>query len=194
MKTKIVAGLGNPGKEYENTPHSIGFEVVRSLAAELGFEWEQKKAYKCLMARGIFGGMNLILVQPMTFMNLSGEAVALVVSYSNATAADLIVVQDDIDLASGRLRIRKSGSCGGHNGVRNIIERLGSSAFARVKIGVGKERGNVIGHVLGKFDAATRQVMDKTVAKAVEAVKVALSEGCDAAMNKFNGWKIEEET
>lgn len=193
MKTKIVAGLGNPGREYENTPHSIGFEVVRSLATKFGFEWEQKKAYKCLMARGVFAGYNLILVQPLTFMNLSGDAIAPIVSYSNATADDLIVVQDDIDLAAGRLRIRKSGSCGGHNGVRNIIERLGSSAFVRVKIGVGKERGNVIGHVLGKFDVATRQIMDKTVVKAAEAVETILRTDCDEAMNRFNGWKVEEE-
>jgi PTH1 family peptidyl-tRNA hydrolase len=185
---KIIAGLGNPGAQYENTPHSVGFEAVDRIAASAGVAWEEKRQFKCLMARVFVGGVPVLLVKPQTFMNLSGESVAPVVKYHNCTAADLIVVQDDIDLAAGRLRIRKGGSCGGHNGVRNIIERIGTQDFARVKIGVGKDRANVIGHVLGKFSPAMRRMMDETVAAAAAAALKTVSEGVDRAMNEFNGF------
>ena len=185
---KIVVGLGNPGAQYENTPHSVGFEAVDRLAAELGLNWEFKKAYNALWCRGALGGESVVLVKPQTFMNLSGEAVAPIVRYSNASAADLVVVQDDIDLAVGRLRVRQGGSCGGHNGVRNIIERVGTPAFARVKIGVGKDRANVIAHVLGKFDPTTRKTMDLVVAAAAEAAKAVVTQGVARAMNAFNGY------
>lgn len=185
---KIIAGLGNPGAQYENTPHSVGFEAVDRIAASAGVAWEEKRQFKCLMARVFVGGVPVLLVKPQTFMNLSGESVAPVVKYHNCTAADLIVVQDDIDLAAGRLRIRKGGSCGGHNGVRNIIERIGTQDFARVKIGVGKDRANVIGHVLGKFSPAMRRMMDETVAAAADAALKTVSEGVDRAMNEFNGF------
>ena len=185
---KIIAGLGNPGAQYENTPHSVGFEAVDRIAASAGVAWEEKRQFKCLMARVFVGGVPVLLVKPQTFMNLSGESVAPVVKYHNCTAVDLIVVQDDIDLAAGRLRIRKGGSCGGHNGVRNIIERIGTQDFARVKIGVGKDRANVIGHVLGKFSPAMRRMMDETVAAAANAALKTVSEGVDRAMNEFNGF------
>ena len=185
---KIIAGLGNPGAQYENTPHSVGFEAVDRIAASAGVAWEEKRQFKCLMARVFVGGVPVLLVKPQTFMNLSGESVAPVVKYHNCTAADLIVVQDAIDLAAGRLRIRKGGSCGGHNGVRNIIERIGTQDFARVKIGVGKDRANVIGHVLGKFSPAMRRMMDETVAAAANAALKTVSDGVDRAMNEFNGF------
>ena len=185
---KVIVGLGNPGAQYANTPHSVGFEVVDAIAAELGVEWETKKAFSCLMAKGVFAGMPVLLVKPQTYMNLSGDSVAPVVKYHNATTADLIVVQDDIDIPLGRLRIRKNGSCGGHNGIRNIIERLGSQSFIRLKVGVGKDRSNVIGHVLGKFDPASRTTVDKVVSASVQAVASILRDGADKAMNVFNGW------
>ncbi len=185
---KVVVGLGNPGAQYANTPHSVGFEAVDAIAAECGADWEEKRQFKCLWARVRFAGQPCILVKPQTYMNLSGESVAPIVKYHNATAADLVVVQDDIDLAVGRLRIRKSGSCGGHNGIRNVIERLGTQAFVRVKIGVGKDKSNVVGHVLGKFDPETRKVMDLVVAEAAKAVGAVLREGPDRAMNAYNGF------
>ena len=185
---KVVVGLGNPGAQYANTPHSVGFEVADRIAAACGVAWEEKRQFKCLMARATFAGQGVLLVKPQTYMNLSGESVAPVVKYHNATPADLLVVQDDIDLAVGKLRIRKSGSCGGHNGIRNIIERLGTQAFTRIKIGVGKDRSNVVGHVLGKFDPETRKTMDQVVADAVKAVASVLGEGPDRAMNAFNGY------
>lgn len=185
---KIIAGLGNPGAQYANTPHSVGFEAVDAIAAEIGAVWELKKAFSCLMAKGSLAGVPVLLVKPQTYMNLSGDSVAPVVKYHNATSADLVVIQDDIDLAVGRLRIRKGGSCGGHNGIRNIIERLGTQSFTRIKIGVGKDKTNVVGHVLGKFDPASRALTDKTLAVAVKAAAAVLRDGPDAAMNLYNGW------
>ena len=185
---KIVVGLGNPGAQYANTPHSLGFEAVDAIAAEIGATWEEKRQFKCLMARGTFAGVSVMLVKPQTYMNLSGESVAPVVKYHNATAADLLVVQDDIDLPVGRMRVRKNGSCGGHNGIRNIIERLGTQDFARLKLGVGKDRSDVIAHVLGKFDPTARRTMDLVVAEAVKAAAAILKGGPDRAMNLYNGW------
>ena len=185
---KIIVGLGNPGAQYENTPHSVGFEAVDRIAGEIGVTWEAKKAFNALLAKGTFAGQPVMLVKPQTYMNLSGESVAPIVKYHNATAADLLVIQDDIDLPVGRMRVRKNGSCGGHNGIRNIIERLGTQAFARLKLGVGKDRSNVIAHVLGKFDPETRKTMDLVVAEAVKAAAAILRDGPDRAMNAYNGF------
>ena len=189
---KIIVGLGNPGAQYANTPHSVGFEAVDAIAAAIGASWEEKPQFKCLLAKGTFAGQAVMLVKPQTFMNLSGESVAPVVKYHNATSADLLVIQDDIDLPVGRMRIRKNGSCGGHNGVRNIIERLGTPEFARLKLGVGKDKSDVIAHVLGKFDPTSRQTMDLVVAEAVKAAEAVLRNGPDRAMNAYNGWSASE--
>ena len=191
---KIVVGLGNPGSEYANTPHSVGFETVDAIASAVGVAWVEKRQYKCLWARVSIAGTSCVLVKPQTYMNLSGESVAPIVRYQNATAADLVVVQDDIDLALGRLRIRKGGSCGGHNGIRNVIERLGTPDFARLKLGVGKDRSDVIAHVLGKFDPVSRKIMDREVAEAVKAVIAIVRDGPDRAMNLFNGFDAAKET
>ena len=191
---KIVVGLGNPGAEYANTPHSVGFETVDAIASAAGVAWVEKRQYKCLWARVSIAGTSCVLVKPQTYMNLSGESVAPIVRYQNATAADLVVVQDDIDLALGRLRIRKGGSCGGHNGIRNVIERLGTSDFARLKLGVGKDRSDVVAHVLGKFDPGSRKIMDREVAEAVKAVVAIVRDGPDRAMNLFNGFDAAKET
>lgn len=185
---KIIVGLGNPGAQYENTPHSVGFEAVNAIAAEIGASWEAKRQFSCLMAKGTFAGLPVMLVKPQTYMNLSGDSVAPVVKYHNATAADLLVIQDDIDLPVGRMRVRKNGSCGGHNGIRNIIERLGTQDFARLKLGVGKDKSDVIAHVLGKFDPTTRKTMDLVIAEAVKAAAAILRDGPDRAMNAYNGF------
>ncbi len=187
---KVIVGLGNPGAAYANTPHSVGFETVDALAASIGVSWETKKAFDCLWAKGRLAGQSVVLVKPQTYMNLSGNAVAPIVKYQNATPADLIVVQDDIDLPLGKMRVRKAGSCGGHNGIRNIIERLGTPAFTRLKLGVGKDKTNVIGHVLGKFDPTSRAVMNQVIAESVKVVELILAKGADAAMNQYNGWSV----
>lgn len=188
---KIIAGLGNPGAQYANTPHSIGFETVDAIAAESGAVWENKKAFKCLMAKCVFAGMPVLLVKPQTFMNLSGDSIAPAVKYHNAAPSDLLVVQDDIDLAAGRIRIRKGGSSGGHNGIKSVIERLGTQAFTRLKLGVGKDRADVVGHVLGKFSPEMRKIMDLEVAASVKAAAAILRNGPDQAMNEFNGWSAD---
>ena len=188
---KIIAGLGNPGAQYANTPHSIGFETVDAIAAESGAVWENKKAFKCLMAKCVFAGMPVLLVKPQTFMNLSGDSIAPAVKYHNAAPSDLLVVQDDIDLAAGRIRIRKGGSSGGHNGIKSVIERLGTQAFTRLKLGVGKDRADVVGHVLGKFSPEMRKIMDLEVAASVKAAAAILRNGPDRAMNEFNGWSAD---
>jgi PTH1 family peptidyl-tRNA hydrolase len=193
---KILAGLGNPGKEYESTPHSIGFEVADAVAREMAASFKKSASFKGELADGRFANGKLMVVKPMTFMNLSGDSVAPVVKYHNATAADLVVVSDDIDLPVGRIRIRKGGSAGGHNGLKSVIERLGTQDFIRLRIGVGRDRNDrskVIGHVLGKFDRDTRALMDsKIVSAAVKAVEQIFTEGPDAAMNVWNGWSAAD--
>lgn len=181
----LIVGLGNPGTQYSNTHHNAGFMAVEKLA-DSSKDW--KSEHKALTMKVIIAGEECLLVKPQTYMNLSGDSVAPVVRYHNATIADLVVVQDDIDLPLGRIRVRKSGSSGGHNGLKSIIERVGSCGFARVKVGVGKDKDNVIGHVLGKFGPEERKVMDASVAAAADAVAAVVSQGPDAAMNAFNGW------
>ena len=188
---KVIAGLGNPGAQYANTPHSIGFEVADAIAREMGAEWRASASFKGELATGVFAGQKVLLLKPMTYMNLSGDSVAPVVRYHNATPADLLVISDDIDLPVGRLRIRVGGSAGGHNGLKSIIERVGTPAFTRLRVGVGRDahdRSEVIGHVLGKFDPATRAVMDQVVPAAVKAAAAIISTTPQAAMNAWNGW------
>ena len=188
---KVIAGLGNPGAEYANTPHSIGFEVVDAVARGIGASWKGSSSFKGELATGLLGGVKVLLVKPQTYMNLSGECVSPVLKYHNATIEDLLVVSDDIDLPVGRLRIRKGGSAGGHNGLKTVIERTGSSDFVRLRIGVGRDpqsRSNVIGHVLGKVSPEDRQAMDEVVATAAEAVGAIENENLETAMNRYNGW------
>jgi PTH1 family peptidyl-tRNA hydrolase len=185
---KIVVGLGNPGVKYASTPHNIGFEAVDAIASEIGADWQEKRQDKCLWAKGVLNGEQIILVKPQTFMNLSGVSVASVVKYSNSTPSDLIVIHDDIDLALGRLRVRSSGSCGGHNGIRNIIENLASADFVRIKLGVGKDKSDVISHVLGKFSPEARAVADKLVSATSSVVSSIIKGGAQYAMNTFNSF------
>lgn len=185
---KVIAGLGNPGTQYASTPHNVGFEAVDLVVAGIGANWEFKKSFNADLARGILGGVPVMLVKPRTFMNLSGDAIAPIVKYHNATAADLLVIHDDIDLPVGKIRVRKNGSAGGHNGLKSIIARLGTQNFLRLKLGVGKDKTNVIGHVLGKFGPADRKIIDIVVAEAVNAAAKIIGEGADAAMNLYNGW------
>lgn len=192
---KVIAGLGNPGAEYANTPHSIGFEVVDALAREIGASWKASSSFGGELAAGMLGGMKVVLVKPMTYMNLSGDCVAPVVKYHNAKAAeDLLVVSDDIDLPVGKMRVRKGGSAGGHNGLKSVIERTGTPDFVRLRLGVGRDsrdRANVVGHVLGKFSPADRRVMDEVVTQAVKAIGTIELESAETAMNRYNGWSAE---
>ena len=187
---KVIAGLGNPGAQYANTPHSIGFEVADAIAREIGAEWRASASFKGELATGVFAGQKVLLLKPMTYMNLSGDSVAPAVRYHNATPADLLVISDDIDLPVGRLRIRVGGSARGHNGLKSIIERVGTPAFTRLRVGVGRDahdRSEVIGHVLGKFDPASRALMDQVVPAAVKAAAAIGASTPQAARNAWNG-------
>ncbi len=182
---RMVVGLGNPGKQYEKTRHNIGFEILDILAADRNWSWEVEKKWKALVARQ---GSDLVLVKPQTFMNLSGEAVAKIARFFKVEPSEVLVVYDDVDLPLGKLRFRKSGSAGGHNGIKSIIQCLGGDGFPRLKFGIGHSGGGrkMIGHVLGKFSEDEQNELEKNMARATEGVNCALSAGLDAAMNTFN--------
>lgn len=184
----IIVGLGNFGKEYTNTRHNVGFEVIDRLAEQENISVLEMK-HKAAIGKGMIAGQKCILAKPLTFMNLSGESVRELVDYYKADeAAELIVISDDICLDVGQLRIRKKGSAGGHNGLKNIIANLGHDVFVRIRVGVGEKprEWDMVDHVLGHFTTAERKLMDESVSRAAEAVRVILSQGADAAMNEFN--------
>lgn len=184
----IIAGLGNPGKEYENTRHNAGYEVIDALAEKYNISVLELK-HKAMIGKGYIEGQKAVLVKPLTFMNLSGESLRMVTDYYKADAEqDLIVVSDDISLPPGQLRVRKKGSAGGHNGLKNIIKMLGTENFQRIRMGVGEKPKNydLADWVLGHFNKEEKAAMEEATAKAVRAVELMLAEGADAAMNEFN--------
>ncbi len=188
----IIVGLGNPKKEYENTRHNIGFDVIDELAEQEKIDLSEKK-HKAIIGKGYVAGQKCILAKPQTFMNLSGESVRELIDYYKVDEeSELIVIADDISLDVGQLRIRKKGSAGGHNGLKNIIAHLGHDKFNRVKMGVGeKPKGwDLADYVLGHFSAEERKVMDKAAERAADAIRMIISEDADAAMNMYNK-KIE---
>lgn len=188
---KMIAGLGNPGKAYTNTPHNVGFDVVDVLERRLGAGWKSASRFNACVARAPYGGDALLLVKPQTFMNLSGTSVAPLLRYYGCQPEDLTVVLDDVNLPLGRLRIRTGGGSGGHNGLTNIIEQLGTQAFPRVRLGVGRTQGGLIGHVLGKFGAERQKVAEQMAEEAADAVECLVKNGLNEAMNRFNGWSAE---
>jgi len=188
IKLYLIVGLGNPGREYENTRHNIGFDVLMTLAAQEKIPVLEKK-HRAVIGKGTIEGCKCILARPQTFMNLSGESVRELADYYKVDEhSELIVVSDDISLDVGKIRIRKKGSAGGHNGLKNIILNLGHDAFIRVKMGVGqKPQGwDLVDYVLGHFPPAERREMDEAAARAADAIRMILTQGADAAMNKFN--------
>ena len=187
----IIVGLGNPGKEYAGTRHNVGFDVIDILAAQENISVLEKK-HRAVIGTGNVAGRKCGLARPQTFMNLSGESVrALAEYYKVDQTTELIVISDDISLDVGQMRIRKKGSAGGHNGLKNIIANLGHDSFIRVKIGVGeKPRGwDLVDHVLGRFSAQDRKAVDETEARAADAIRAILAQGPDAAMNQYNSVK-----
>ena len=187
----IIAGLGNPGKKYEHTRHNVGFDVMDVLAEKYNIRMDEKK-YKAICGKGMIGSEKVVLVKPQTFMNLSGESIAEAVNfYKVDPASELLVIFDDISLAPGRIRIRKKGSAGGHNGMKSIISQIGTQNFYRIKVGVGaKPAGwDLADYVLGRFSTKEREEVDRAIEEAADAVEVILTEGIDAAMNKYNAKK-----
>jgi PTH1 family peptidyl-tRNA hydrolase len=188
MKMVIIAGLGNPTKEYENTRHNIGFMAIDALADKYNIHVMDCK-HKALIGKGIIGGTKVILAKPLTYMNLSGEAIRAIVDYYKVDpTSELIVIYDDISLDVGQLRIRKKGSAGGHNGIKNIIAHLGDDTFLRIKIGVGeKPKGyDLADYVLENFSKEDLEVMRESLEKVDGAVNLMLEDKVDAAMNEYN--------
>jgi PTH1 family peptidyl-tRNA hydrolase len=187
----IIAGLGNPTKEYENTRHNIGFMAVDYLADKYGISLLECK-HKALMGKGIINGNKVVLVKPLTYMNLSGEAIRSVIDYYKVDEKEeLIVIYDDISLDVGQLRIRKKGSAGGHNGIKNIIAHLGHDTFMRIKIGVGeKPKGyDLADYVLGHFTGDELKTMNESLKAVDGAVSLMLEGEVDKAMNDYNAKK-----
>ena len=186
----IIAGLGNPTREYEKTRHNVGFEVIDVLADMLGTTVEEKK-FKGLYGRGIIGGEKVLLLKPQTFMNLSGESIRAASDFYKVDSEHIIIIYDDISLDVGQLRIRKKGSAGGHNGIKNIIAHLGTQEFPRIKVGVGDKpkKMDLADYVLSRFSKEDRAAMEDAFKEAAKAVEVMITEGMDIAMNQFNGHK-----
>ena len=183
----IIVGLGNPDRQYAGTRHNIGFDTITKLSDLYGISL-QKKEHKALCGKGVIEGHKVILAQPQTYMNLSGDSVRALVDFYKIEQDELIVVYDDISLDVGQIRIRAKGSAGGHNGIKDIIAKLGTQEFTRIKIGVGeKPKGwDLADYVLGHFKKEEEPVMRDTLSKAADAVKTIMDFGVDRAMNDFN--------
>ena len=183
----LIIGLGNPGKEYSGTRHNAGFEVIDKLAYDYNIDVSKGK-HKAVIGEGNIKGKKAVLIKPLTFMNLSGESVREAVNWYKVTPQDIIVIYDDISLSVGEIRVRQKGSAGGHNGMKSIIQQLGTDEFTRVRVGVGeKPQGwDLADYVLGKFSKEEIPVIIEGFTKASEAVELILTKDVNAAMNKFN--------
>lgn len=184
---KLIVGLGNPGKKYDDTRHNIGFEVIGELARRWHADSFREK-HQSLVAEASYADEKVLLLMPQTFMNLSGVSVRLVADFYKLSASDVLVVCDDFNLNSGKLRVRPKGSAGGQNGLANIIQQLGTQEFARLRVGIGPvpERWDAAGFVLGKYNREEREQMDRTATEAAKAAECWISEGVVATMNQFN--------
>ena len=185
---KLIVGLGNPTDKYEGTRHNVGFEVIDKIADEYGIGLDTIKN-KGVYGKGRIDGQTVILLKPMTFMNLSGESVSAVAAYYKIDPEDIIVVYDDINLDVGRLRIRGKGSAGGHNGIKNIIAHLHTDEFPRVRVGVGMKpsRMDLADYVLSRFKDDEREQIETGYDNAVKAVALLVQDELDQAMNNYNG-------
>lgn len=181
----MIVGLGNPGREYQGTRHNVGFEVIDRLAHSFDIAVRASK-HNALYGAGAIEGVSVVLVKPLTFMNLSGRAVAAFMRSYNLKPERILVVADDLDLDVGRVRLKPKGSHGGHNGHRSIIESLGSSEYPRIKIGIGEGGEETIDHVLSRFSAGERKLIDDAVKHAAEGCVEIVRDGTERAMSFVN--------
>ena len=187
---KIVCGLGNPGREHERQRHNVGFMVLEALAARLGVSFNQDK-FEGRLATASVRGDKVLLLEPQTFMNLSGQCLGGAARFYKVPAAEVLVVHDELDLPFGKLQLKSGGGTGGHNGLNSLAEHWGEDGYARLRFGIGKPQGpnakdRVVGHVLGDFAADERQGLDALLDRAVEGCELWLSHGMQTAMNRFN--------
>ncbi len=185
---KIVVGLGNPGREYDQTRHNVGWMVLDRLAERAGWTGHARARDAAASVHGRYDGLDLMFVKPTTFMNLSGVAVRKVLARQRAPLGELLVVVDDFDLPLGRLRLRAEGSAGTHNGLRSIVGELGTQKFARLRVGIGEPSRAAIDHVLSRFTAPERKVLDEVLDAAADAVVDWAREGSARAANRWNAW------
>ena len=186
----LIAGLGNPSKTYEGTRHNVGFAMIDAIADAFQIDVTTKK-HKAIVGRGVIEGMKVILAKPQTYMNLSGESIREIADFYKIDPENMIIIYDDISLDVGRLRIRKKGSAGGHNGIKNIIAHLGTDVFPRIKVGVGeKPQGwDLADYVLSKYSKEEQQALREASDNVIGAVKLMVMDNIDAAMNQYNAKK-----
>ncbi|MFA6564501.1 MAG: aminoacyl-tRNA hydrolase [Verrucomicrobiia bacterium] len=192
---RLVVGLGNPGREYGETRHNVGYRVVEKLAADAGARWQRAAKFEAEIAEADLAGRKIVLAKPTTFMNLSGRTCGALVNWNKFGPDQMLVVTDDADLDVGRLRLRLKGSSGGHNGLKSIGELVGTEQFPRVRIGIGRPmrrsegapENELVDFVLSRFRKEELAAVDEAVARAAEAVACAIERGMAAAMNEFNG-------
>ena len=183
---KMIVGLGNPGKEYERTRHNVGFMVIERLAQEMNVSISNSK-FKGEYVKLKYKGEDIILLKPMTYMNLSGESVIQVMKFFKLDIQDLLVIYDDLDMPTGKLRLRESGSAGGHNGIKNIISQVGTQSFKRIRVGIDRHPYiPVVDYVLGRFQKEEQSLIEEGIENAVKAIQVYLDKGFHIAMNTFN--------
>lgn len=185
---KLIVGLGNPGREYEATRHNIGFQVIDGLAERWSIT-SGKNQHKAFVGEGKFNNEKVILAKPLTYMNLSGEAVGALLRWYKLGPEDFIVVYDDLDLQPGKLRVRAQGSAGGHNGIKSIIQHLGTDTFPRLKVGIGRPQPGQpsADYVLSRFASPERDLIAQTITRAAEAVEAIITDGVIQAANIYNG-------
>ena len=191
----LIAGLGNPGRQYEKTRHNLGFDTIDELIDRHRIP-QGGIAHKAMYGKGMIAGEKVLAVKPLTYMNLSGESLREWVNYYKLDPeTEMIVIYDDIDLEPGQIRIRKKGSAGGHNGIKSIIAQLGTQNFYRIKVGVGaKPRGwDLADYVLGRFSSDERIAVDKAICDAADAVEMILRDGIESAMNHYNRKNKQEQ-
>ncbi len=187
----LVVGLGNPGKQYDGTRHNIGFEAIDFIAKKYNIDVNKSK-FKGVFGEGFIEGQKVILLKPTTYMNLSGESIREVINFYKINNDEIIVIYDDISLEIGKLRIREKGSAGGHNGIKSIIANMGVDVFPRIKIGVGQPKGDLVSHVLGRFNKEEEQDLKEVIEASAKAVEIIIKYGAKEAMNELNGFKLSK--